>query len=475
MAGQQFDSMTVPPRLPLVVATSNRNSSTAKDAKIVNGYIETDDNGEVYIYKRPGMLTAGDFATGQIGRGLFYWDGDVYSIFGSTLFRNGVSVGTGLNTTKGVYRFSSILGATPKMTLGNGAKGYAYWVASGLTADLNSIDVNYPATTVKGWAYLNGAQYVMQTAAVIWGSVVNSVSVNGNWSAINFISAQIEPDNGVQLSKQLVYVIAFNEWSTEVFFDAGNATGSPLGNVQGSKSNFGCANQDSVQSIEDVLLWLSINQTASLQVAMMQNLNVSIISTKPIDRLLASAALTGVDNVMSWQIKLDGHSFYVLTIVSSNLTLAYDIVESRWYQWTDSNGNYLPIIASTYDSSSRHILQHATNGKLYYMSHTYYNDDSAIITTDIVTPIFDAQTRRVKQLGQFTVIADQQFGSELQVRWSDNDYIGWTNFDIMDLSEDSPSLFDLGSFTKRAFHLRHAENTPLRIQAVELQYDVGAQ
>jgi hypothetical protein len=465
----QNDSMIVPPRLPLVVLPSNRASSTATDARLVNCYIETNEQGEINIYRRPGMETF-ETQTAVPGRGLFHWDSDVYSIFSGTMYRNGVSVATGLNTTNGKYNFSSILGATPKMVLGNGAKAYAYWVAGGLTADLNSIDSDYPATTVKGFAYLNGATYVMNPSAVIWGSAINSVSVAGDWPALNFISAQADPDNGIAINKQLVYVIAFNQWTTEVFFDAGNATGSPLGNVQGSIVSYGCAAADSIQSIDDVLFWLCRNKTNSLQIAMMKQLGLEIISTKAIDRLLVDADLT---QIMSWQIKFDGHSFYVFTSISLNLTLAYDIVENLWCQWTDANGNYLPIIASTYDSSGRNILQHATAGTLLYMSPDYYTDDDDLIQVDIITPNFDAQTKRRKMLGRMSFIADQVSGSTLNVRYTDNDYQNWSNFRIVDLSQEEPMLTDCGTFKRRAYHLQHKANTFFRISAVELQYDLG--
>ena len=48
--------------------------------------------------------------------------------------------------------------------------------------------------TVKGFAYLNGATYVMQPEAVIWGSAINSVDQVGDWDPLNFISAQADPD-----------------------------------------------------------------------------------------------------------------------------------------------------------------------------------------------------------------------------------------------------------------------------------------
>ena len=470
MAAQQYPSVAQPPRLPLVVVTSNRNESVTKDARLVNCYIEISKEGELDIYKRPGLTDAGIIAAGQIGRGLFFWQGDVYSIYGSALYRNGVSVGTGLDTTNGVYRFDSILGAVPKMVFGNGKKAYAYSIAGGVTADLHTIDSDYPIETVKGFAYLNGPIYVMQPQAVIWGSAINSVSVAGDWDPLNFIRAQIEPDNGVFMAKQLVYVVALKQWSTEYFFDAGNAVGSPLGSVQGMKVHYGCAHADSVQKIDDVLCFLSTNQTASLQVSMLNQGAFKVVSTPSIDRLLNDIDTT---TIYSWQLKMNGHSFYVITFKEGNLTLAYDIVQDLWFQWTDYAGNYFPIVASSYDAAGQHLLQHETNGNLYYIDSTTYKDLDQPIVVDIITPIFDADTYRKKQLKVMKFVGDQVVGSTLQVRRSDDDYQTWSPWRVVDLSAKTPMLTNCGTFRKRAYHLRHIKDLPFRIRAVEVQYDVG--
>ncbi len=468
---QQMESMIIPPRLPLVVYTKSRPNTFTRDSRLINCYIETDEAQELNIVKRPGFVENATYSeSASTARGMFHWDGAVYTIFGSTLYRDGTSVGTGLNTSGGQYWFSSILGAVPKLVLGNGAKTYAYSVAGGLTADLHTIDVDFPATTVKGIVYLNGATYVAQSTSQIWGSAINSVSVAGDWTALNFLSAQIEPDNLVALSKQLVYVIAIGEWSLEVFFDAGNPQGSPLGAVQGSKSAFGCENADSLQRIDDKLFWLSTSQTAALQISMLEQLNHQIISTKDIDRILQNA---DTSTVYSWQLKLDGHTFYVITLKVANITLAYDIEENLWYHWTDSNGNYLPFVASTYTVGNLNLVQHETNGKVYTIGSTYVSDDGVLFNVDIYTPTFDANNRRRKQLGKITFIGDQVTGSVLQVRFSEDDMQTWTNFQSVDLGQVDPSLIRCGSFRKRAYHLRHKCNTKFRIQAVDVQYDLG--
>lgn len=464
----QMESMVLPPRLPLVVLTSNRNTTYTKDARLVNCYLETNEQGEVWVYKRPG-LTEANASVVSTGRGAYQWAGDTYTIFDGTLFRNNVSVGSGLDQSAS-YRFSSILGATPKLVFGNGAKTYAYTVAGGITSDLHTIDIDFPAETVPGIVYLNGATYVMQPTGQIWGSVVNSVDQAGDWTALNFIAAQIEPDDGVFLAKQLVYVIAMGHWSTEVFFDAGNASGSPLGNVQGSKISYGCKLAESVQEIDDRLFWVSSTRSAGIQVSMLEQLNHQVISTKPIERLIQGADLS---EVFSLRLKINGHSFYVLTLKSANITLVYDISEGLWHQWTDENGNYFPYVAYTYTADGRHLFQHESNGKMYYVDMDVYTDAGAKIISDVYTPIFDASTTRRKHLNIMRFVGDQETGSTLHVRYSDNDYRNWSNFRSVDLSQPSPMLTNCGTFMRRAYHFRHWANTPMRLQAVDVQYDLG--
>lgn len=461
----------VPKRLPLVVELGNRDDTTNKDAKLVNCYIESKGQGqgaEFWLYKRPGLL---DSATGQAaatGRGCYNWNGNVYSIFGSTFYKDGVNKGT-VDTTNGVYRFDSTLGATPKLQLGNGVKAYNYDDGGGL---VQIVDVDFPAAFVKGWAYLDGTTYVMDASASIQGDEINDPV---NWDPLNQLAAEIEPDPGVALAKQLVNVIALKGWTTEVFYDAGNATGSPLGRVSGAKANYGCISSDSVQDCDGALVWLAQARNASPSVVMMDGLKVTTISDRFVERLLEGANFS---SVFSFYVKVDGHQFYVLTLKNENLTLVCDLAEvlgqaRRWHLWTDENGNYFPIVSATFDSSMRRVLQHESNGKLYYLSPTYTNDNSLVIQADIYTPNFDGGVDRRKTMNMMRVAGDRTAGSVLRVRTSDDDYTTWSNFRDFDMSVDRPTLIEWGTFYRRAHHFQHKSNTALRIQAVDMQLDLG--
>ena len=461
--------IVLPKRLPLVVTPSNRDDSTTKDARLVNCYMERLETGETWVNKRPGLDEQSRPPAGNAaGRGVYNWRGDLYSFFGTTLYRNGTSVGT-VDGTNGVYKFSSCLGATPKLQLGNGVLAYNYDTSGGL---VQITDADFPAAFIKGWSYLDGTTYVGKANAAIQGSGINAPTT---WDALNTITAQIEPDQGVFLGKQLVYTIMGKQWTTEVFYDQANATGSPLGTVPGAKANWGCASADGQQDLNGVLVWPGAGKNASLQVLQMDNVKVQPVSTKPIERLLEGGSYAA-GNVASWSMKWNGHFFYALTLIAENLTLAYDLVDQMWMQWTDTNGNYFPIVAATYDSGMRPILQHATNGRLYYADDAYTTDDGDLITVDIYTPNFDGGTRRIKQMNFQEFIGDQVEGSVLQVRVNDADYAPtkWTNFRNVDLSKPRAYLTNCGSFRRRAHNYRHRCDTRFRLQAVELQLGLGS-
>ena len=148
-----------------------------------------------------------------------------------------------------------------------------------------------------------------------------------NWNALNFIQAQV---TGSGESVKTQSYIAFKEWSTEFFYDAGNATGSPLSPVSNGFNLVGCANGDSV-SINGILFWVSQTRQKGRGVHMMQGLQDQPISTPDIERILNLSTLA---TIYSFGVKIAGHSFYVLTLVDQNITLVFDLVSKVWTQWS---------------------------------------------------------------------------------------------------------------------------------------------
>lgn len=464
---QQAQTVAIPKRLPLVIDPSNRDDSPNYDARLVNCYMETKGE-EAWIYPRPGVEEFQQPDLGvAAGRGVFNWQGSVYSAFGNKLYKDGVAI-TGNIENVGRYRFDSCLGSTPKLVLGNGTTAYTYDDSNGL---VEITDGQFPATFCLGWAYVNGTSYTMRPAdAGIQGSDINDPQ---NWDALNVILAQIAPEQGVALAKQLVYVVALKETTGEVFYDAGNSSGSPLGRNEGALFNWGCINARSVRYMDGALIWLGRSKDGAPEVVLLNNLKAEPVSTKAVERLLQFADTSAVE---SFTFKENGHRFYVLNLTADNLTLVFDFDERRWCQWADDSGNEMPYVDACIGTDGSVVVQHISNGWLYKMSSEHATDAGAEYTVDIYTPNFDGGTQRSKTMGRLSLITDQRVGASLQVRHNDNDYepLSWTNFRELDLSQRKPYLSDMGSFIRRAHNFRYKSAVRMpRIQAVEMQLDLG--
>lgn len=442
-----------PTRIPLVTNLQNRSESFSIDARLVNAYAEKDEQ-DFHIYKRPGLIPYSQPSGGPAaGNGVFNWNGDIYSVFGGTLYKGTTSLGAVDGSAP--YSFSSLLGATPSLFLQNGSHFYFYNSGGGLT----SITPGSFSTVVPGCVYLDGTMYVMDGKANIYGSDINNVAT-GHWNAANLIVAAIEPCPSLALHKQLVYVIAFKTFSVEMFFDQGNATGSPLASVPGQKLNYGIRHAGTLAEIGGVILWVDQTREGGLNVRIMDQLTAQPCSTPQVDRLLQKAESSGnfSGSVYSWTARIDGHAFYCLTIQNLNVTLVYDLTQRLWYQWTSTVGGYLPIVGSTFLNGTT-ICQGQSDGRLYTLSTQVGTDNGNIITTDIYTPEFDGGSQRGKVIDKLRFIGDTYPGNVLSVRVTDDDYKTFSGFRTVDMGVKNPYLDNCGTFYRRAWNIR--QSTPV--------------
>jgi len=149
-------------------------------------------------------------------------------------------------------------------------------------------------------------------------------------------------------------------------------------------------------------------------------------------------------------------------------TLVYDIREDVWMQW-NWKGDKLPI-----SGVSQGVAQSTLPITFYTFDFRYLTDIAAVgdeqpVVSDIITPTFDSGHRFMKYLAKMRFAADQQSMGHLKVRWSDDDYRTWSPWRYVNLQEDAPQLFQLGSFRKRAFWFRHESPNNFRITSVDME------
>lgn len=225
-----------------------------------------------------------------------------------------------------------------------GSNTFTYEVTgSPATPATGTITATGGITTVPGVAFLDGYFFVMDERAIIYGCELNNPA---NWDALNFITAQQEPGNGVAIAKSQNYVMAFKEWSLEYFYDAGNPTGSPLSPVNNGFVLVGCASGQSVADVNGVLFWVSQTKQNGRGVHMLNGLEPVEISTPSIRRILNGVDLTSVS---AYGLRVGGGILYVLTIKNSDITLVFDTQSKMWQQWTSLtlNGSSVSVSSIT--------------------------------------------------------------------------------------------------------------------------------
>lgn len=476
-------------------------------ARLINAFAEVDQTDNSYwVYKRPGMNPT-PFASAagpSTGLGAYAYTASptapiLLFVSGSTLYSTAVVgipvphfVTSVVGTVNGnaPYFFETINSSPQTVVLGNGLAAYIYNTSGGSLTQIT--DVNFPTSFVPGWVYLDGFLYIMDTAGKIWGTAgQNNAAV---WSGTNVILASSNADAGVCLLKQLSYVVALKQWTSQVFYDAGNPVGSPLSVLPDTQLPFGCFIGSSAQVIDNTLLWVTTNQTVAPQVVQMDNLAPRIISTPSVDRILSHATFTALSvnvlvnaGIITWVLKLGGHRFFGLTIQILNITLVYDIDQRLWYLWADVNGNYWPLASITFYPPYQltnsqgfqpglHLAQHFSNGNIYSLdsADTYPTDFGNIFPVDIYTRNLDFEVVRRKYLRTLYFIGDKTPGSMIKVRYSDDDYQTWSQFREVNLSVKKPRLGPNGMFEyRRAYHIRHQRATNFRLRDLDMQMDIG--
>ncbi|MDE2097572.1 MAG: hypothetical protein KGL39_10025 [Patescibacteria group bacterium] len=364
-------------RVPLATEFLNRDATLTKDSRLVNAYIEKYYDGRSAVVKRPGLLSYQENGIGM-GQGIISHAGKLVTVVGNKVYASGLTGGSRTIATSNEVVYFEVLSIPlapfpnrpPNSTLppvtgdplsspansGNtsvraaldglpassisedflfikGASCAYYW--NGYDNELTQItDNNYPLVTVPGVVQLDGYIFVMDSNGVIYNSNLQDQRI---WNSLDFIQAEVEPDGGVAIAKHLNYIVAFGKWSTEFFYDAGNALGSPLARVDNAFFPIGCANGNSVVAMDTSVIWVSQTKEDNAkagrgrEVTMLNGMTPKKISTPFVDRILSNDSMR---NIRALTLKSQGHDFYILTLVDSLITVVYDMTIGVWYQWT---------------------------------------------------------------------------------------------------------------------------------------------
>ena len=336
------DSEIQTERITLGETIASRDSTLVKDSLAYNYFPEKEADGKVYMVRRFGLdqyrsLTAG------AAKGMFSFGGVDVSVIGTTCYLGATSLGT-VNGTGGPYQFITVnYGAGFFMKNTTNAYHYNGTTLSAIT------DANYPALTVWGVGYLDGYVFVVDPSGSIWNSNTGDCTT---WPA-TYIAANASADPAVAIASYLNYIVVFLTNTTQFFYDAGNATGSPLLPQLNATANVGCVVGSSISASDNTLVWIGQTRQFGRSVYILNSGVPQPISDQYVDRILNTASLTGVS---SFFIKIVGHAFYVLTVQGLNITLVLDMLTQKWHLWSSTAYNSAYTSPTMIVTNSNNVL-----------------------------------------------------------------------------------------------------------------------
>jgi hypothetical protein len=372
----------------------------------------------------------------------------------------------GTTITLNIANTAAVSGTVTIQDMGNGAV---------LTPALNS----FPSGPfVSGAVFLDNYVFIGTTNNRIYNSNLGDPT---SWNALDFLSFEQTDDTLVGIAKHLNYLVAFGSNSTQFFYDNGNYPGSPLSPATSYTNEVGCANGDSIVATSNTVLWIGTTSTFGKSVYIMDGVSPIKVSTSHIDRHLEA---DNMSQITAYCYKLNGHTFYILTLHSTNKTLVYDIDEKMWYTWTQwamaSNDQTNPGTYSesyfrpTFYSELNNVpycLDDDT-ATLYQLSTTVYQDNGQPIYARSVTDIRDNNTTKRKFYGRLEIVGDKVDGT-MYVSYSGNDYQTYSTPRAIDLSATRSQIYLSGADRRRSWQFLCTDNVPLRLDCAEIDFRLG--
>lgn len=362
--------------VPLFGLGNKGKSANVNAQERVNLYVEVQDDPEangLVLYPRPGLTTFVNFGASP-ARG-FYQKGDVaYVVNGATLWEiaaNGTTTSRGtLLTTGGRV---DITDNGTQMLIVDGTYGYIYTFATTTLAQITDGDFPAPSTC----AFLNGYFIVSKTDSAQF--FISALYDGTAWDALDFATAESDPDNLVRLMVDNGALYLFGDKTTEMWGDSG-AADFPFARIGASAIEWGLAARWSLCKFDGSLIFLRKNRLGAVQVCVLAGNQAMPVSNPELDYVFAQY---DAENATGYSYTVSGHPFYQINFPSDGVSWLYDGLSKCWSKVQSGSGRHRGEIQVNFLGSS--YVTDYENGKVYLIDGDAYTDDGEPIVREFVS------------------------------------------------------------------------------------------
>lgn len=400
---------------------------------------------------------------------------------------------------------------TKKLVVTDGREVYVYPTVG---AGVKVTDADMPTPHLPFPVFLNGRLYLAKkSTADIYNSNLDDPTA---WTAGDFISSELYPDNVQALVKINNYILAIGAQGCEYFYDAANPSGSPLARYEGGSLGFGTVFPYSVAVNKRQVIMIASNNDGEPVLKAIEDFKVTDLEFSQFagilhDRTRDADLPISYDMVRGYYLRQGGELLYALNMNGWRVTLSSLTLENKTFAlhlesktWVElragASGEYAYPVICTSPTIVRNFATTFVGGNynnrpfVGYIedrqtaadtfTKTFGSGDSTItpaIYTEIRTPNLDFDTMNMKTMSRMGVEVTTNTSSSsavnLTVSWSDDDYKTWATDRTMDVSGTTnfPFITQLGAFRQRAFKITYAGDQFLRYKSITFDINKGQQ
>jgi hypothetical protein len=465
----------------LIFSSQVRNQQGNRDALCTNGFFDILMNKgsgtQEYMFVKRDGTTKYPYTCPSINiRGMFYWEDKdrLYVAYNDKIDVVVASTGalsttvTPFTTTSGEVGFTEFYYDTgaSKVVVSDGTRlitiDDANVVVTGSDADM-------PTPHSPHTLFLDGYLFIVKAGTSdIYNSNLNDPLA---YTSGDFITAEMLPDKLIRIARLNNYIVAFGSASIEYFFNAANASGSPLSrNDTPIKQDIGYLGGYAVH--HNKIYFVGSGSTTTPDVYVLEDFKMEQLKAPPLRRYLEPYS-SFAGSVISFA----GHDFYVVS--TGSITYILDLETAIWTRLAFKETSTMPIeyaaVIRLASGANACLFTQTGLADLHYFNPAVFRDDVDNFTVTLITPQQEFDVYREKYMSRVSVNSDRAASSaNLFISWTDDDYLTYTTPRPVNLSLEYPNLTRCGRFRKRAFRLTFTENVPMRLRNLEVDYNIGA-
>jgi len=326
------------------------------------------------------------------------------------------------------------------------------------------VDADFTALYVRGkMEFMDGYAFAMTYQNRIHNSDLNSLS---SWGASNYITKSIAYDNAVGLAKLKGQILAFGQETVEVFYNAGNAVGSPLGRLQQLEARIGLSGRI-VNSTEGhyyaavgnrMYFVGGLGQANALQqksaaVYAYDGARFEKVSTVAIDKILNEVIVRSVSSVT-----IRGMTSAAFEIAAGHYLMFFPDL-NEWFEWTSS-------LFSTRNAGEIFMGIGSDKRNHWYFRNVSEQYTDAGTNYDFVHQFgLPSNGNNRKFMPMCGVEGDTARSAlSLSVAFSDDDWQTTQTARSIDMTSQDKKLTRCGSYKQRGVKLSYTGSLPVRLK-----------